>query len=116
MPPNVRPKKRASAITSSRECEEFFHTVPEFERMLVRSGIILIKYWFSITDQEQNLQVPCQEVHHDPITLPDPTSLTTHAILFRRNCTCQRGTDPSRDSRTVAKTTNTGLVKRTFCV
>ena len=71
MPPNVRPKKRASAITSSRECEEFFHTVPEFERMLVRSGIILIKYWFSITDQEQNLQVPCQEVHHDPITLPD---------------------------------------------
>jgi len=46
MPPNVRPKKRASAITSSRECEEFFHTVPEFERMLVRSGIILIKYWF----------------------------------------------------------------------
>jgi polyphosphate kinase 2 len=35
------------------EYEEFFRTVPEFEKMLVRSGIILIKYWFSITDDEQ---------------------------------------------------------------
>jgi polyphosphate kinase 2 len=35
------------------EYEEFFRTVPEFERMLLRSGIILIKYWFSITDEEQ---------------------------------------------------------------
>jgi len=30
--------------------------MPEFERMLVRSGIVLIKYWFSITDEEQNLR------------------------------------------------------------
>ena len=35
------------------EYEEFFRTVPEFERMLQRSGIILIKDWFSITDEEQ---------------------------------------------------------------
>jgi polyphosphate kinase 2 len=35
------------------EYEEFFRSVPEFERMLVRSGIILLKYWFSITDDEQ---------------------------------------------------------------
>ncbi|MDQ0394276.1 polyphosphate kinase 2 [Labrys monachus] len=35
------------------EYEEFFRSVPEFERMLVRSGIILLKYWFSITDEEQ---------------------------------------------------------------
>jgi len=33
--------------------EEFFRSVTEFERMLVRSGIILVKYWFSITDDEQ---------------------------------------------------------------
>lgn len=33
--------------------EEFFRSVPEFERMLVRSGITLIKYWFSISDEEQ---------------------------------------------------------------
>src|SRR5262249_4479783 len=39
---------------SDDEYEEFFHTVPDLERMLVRSGIILIKYWFSITDQEQH--------------------------------------------------------------
>jgi polyphosphate kinase 2 len=35
------------------EREEFFRSVPEFEKMLVRSGTILIKYWFSISDQEQ---------------------------------------------------------------
>jgi len=38
------------------EYEEFFHSVPEFEKMLVRSGILLIKYWFSITDEEQNFR------------------------------------------------------------
>lgn len=38
------------------EVEEFFRSVPEFERMLVRSGIVLIKYWFSITDDEQQLR------------------------------------------------------------
>jgi polyphosphate kinase 2 (PPK2 family) len=32
---------------------EFMHSCPEFERMLVRSGIILIKYWFSVSDDEQ---------------------------------------------------------------
>ena len=33
--------------------QEFFRTCPEFERMLMRSGIILIKYWFSVSDEEQ---------------------------------------------------------------
>ena len=36
--------------------EEFFESVPEFERLLVRSGIVLVKYWFSISDEEQNLR------------------------------------------------------------
>lgn len=35
------------------EYNEFLRTVPEFERMLARSGIILIKYWFSVSDKEQ---------------------------------------------------------------
>ena len=35
------------------EYMEFLHSCPEFERMLVRSGIILIKYWFSVSDEEQ---------------------------------------------------------------
>jgi polyphosphate kinase 2 (PPK2 family) len=38
---------------SDDEVEEFFRSVPEFERMLVRSGIRVIKYWFSISDEEQ---------------------------------------------------------------
>jgi polyphosphate kinase 2 len=38
------------------EREEFFRSVPEFERMLVRSGMILIKYWFSITDDVQQFR------------------------------------------------------------
>ncbi|OCC04510.1 polyphosphate kinase 2 [Labrys sp. WJW] len=38
------------------EYEEFFRSAPEFERMLVRSGIILLKYWFSITDEEQEFR------------------------------------------------------------
>jgi len=50
---------------SPDDTEEFFRTVPEFERMLVRSGIILIKYWFSITDEEQNLRF--QMRIHDPL-------------------------------------------------
>ena len=35
------------------EYEEFLRSCPEFERMLVRSGIILLKYWFSVSDDEQ---------------------------------------------------------------
>jgi polyphosphate kinase 2 len=45
--------ERVMGFCDNDEYEEFFRTVPEFEKMLVRSGIILIKYWFSITDDEQ---------------------------------------------------------------
>jgi len=45
--------------------EEFFRTVPEFEKMLVRSGIQLLKYWFSITDDEQRLRFLGRM--HDPL-------------------------------------------------
>ncbi|WP_420610075.1 polyphosphate kinase 2 [Candidatus Poriferisodalis sp.] len=38
---------------TEEEYEEFLRSCPEFERMLVRSGIILIKYWFSVSDEEQ---------------------------------------------------------------
>jgi len=47
------------------EYEEFFRSVPEFERMLVRSGIRLLKYWFSITDEEQHLRFLGRI--HDPL-------------------------------------------------
>lgn len=48
--------ERVMGFCSEGEYEEFFHTVPEFEKMLIRSGIILIKYWFSITDDEQHMR------------------------------------------------------------
>ena len=38
---------------TEQQYQEFLRTAPEFERMLVRSGIILIKYWFSVSDDEQ---------------------------------------------------------------
>jgi polyphosphate kinase 2 len=38
---------------SDEDYEEFLRSCPEFERMLVRSGIILLKYWFSVSDDEQ---------------------------------------------------------------
>jgi polyphosphate kinase len=48
--------ERVMGFCSEAEVEEFFRSVPEFERMLVRSGTIVIKYWFSITDDEQHLR------------------------------------------------------------
>jgi polyphosphate kinase 2 (PPK2 family) len=45
---------------SDEQYEEFFRSVPEFEKMLVRSGIQLIKYWFSITDEEQEFRFRCR--------------------------------------------------------
>ena len=50
---------------SDDELEEFFRSVPEFEKMLVRSGIRVIKYWFSITDEEQNIRFLGRI--HDPL-------------------------------------------------
>jgi len=47
------------------EYEEFFRSLPEFERMLVRSGIKLLKYWFSITDEEQHVRFLARI--HDPL-------------------------------------------------
>ena len=48
--------ERVMGFCSEDDVEEFFRSVPEFERMLVRSGTILLKYWFSITDEEQHLR------------------------------------------------------------
>ncbi len=50
---------------NDEQYEEFFRSVPEFERMLARSGIQLIKYWFSISDDEQHLRFLSRI--HDPL-------------------------------------------------
>ncbi|MEO0325474.1 MAG: polyphosphate kinase 2 [Myxococcota bacterium] len=57
--------ERVMGFATEDEVEEFFRSVPEFERMLVRSGITIIKYWFSITDEEQQLRFLMRI--HDPM-------------------------------------------------
>ena len=55
----------APLATTAEQVEQFFKDVPAFERMLVGSGIRLIKYWFSITDEEQQLRFLIRI--HDPL-------------------------------------------------
>ena len=57
--------ERVMGFATDKQVEDFFHDVPEFERMLVRSDIILIKYWFSITDEEQQMRFLMRI--HDPL-------------------------------------------------
>lgn len=57
--------ERVMGFCTDEEYEEFFRSVPEFEKMLVRSGIRLVKYWFSITDEEQHLRFLGRI--HDPL-------------------------------------------------
>jgi polyphosphate kinase 2 len=45
--------ERVMGFCTDEEYREFLRSCPEFERMLMRSGIILIKYWFSVSDDEQ---------------------------------------------------------------
>jgi len=45
--------ERVMGFCTNDEYEEFMRSCPEFERMLVRSGILIVKYWFSVSDEEQ---------------------------------------------------------------
>jgi polyphosphate kinase 2 len=57
--------ERVMGFCNESDVQEFFRSVPDFERMLVRSGIMLIKYWFSITDDEQQFRFMMRI--HDPL-------------------------------------------------
>ncbi|MEB3232227.1 MAG: polyphosphate kinase 2 [Leptolyngbyaceae bacterium] len=57
--------EKVMGFATDDQVETFFRDVPEFERMLVRSGITLIKYWFSITDDEQQMRFLMRI--HDPL-------------------------------------------------
>ncbi len=57
--------ERVMGFCTDEEYEEFFRTVTEFEKMLVRSNIQLVKYWFSITDAEQEFRFRCRV--NDPL-------------------------------------------------
>ena len=45
--------ERVMGFCNEAQYQEFMHSCPEFERMLIRSGVILVKYWFSVSDEEQ---------------------------------------------------------------
>ncbi|GJM42840.1 MAG: polyphosphate kinase 2 [Ardenticatenaceae bacterium] len=48
--------ERVMGFCTDRQYQEFLRSCPQFERMLVRSGIIVLKYWFSVSDEEQELR------------------------------------------------------------
>ncbi len=55
--------ERVMGFCTDDEYREFLRSCPEFERMLVRSGIILIKYWFSVSNEEQERRFQ-KRIHH----------------------------------------------------
>ena len=57
--------ERVMGFAKEDQVEQFFRDVPEFERMLVRSGILVLKYWFSISDEEQQMRFLMRI--HDPM-------------------------------------------------
>ncbi|OYT90070.1 MAG: polyphosphate kinase 2 [Burkholderiales bacterium PBB3] len=57
--------ERVMGFCDDAQLEEFFTTVPEFEKMLLRNGIQLVKYWFSISDDEQHARFLSRI--HDPL-------------------------------------------------
>jgi len=57
--------EQVMGFADDNEVEAFYRDVPEFERMLTRSGIKLVKYWFSITDEEQQMRFMMRI--HDPL-------------------------------------------------
>jgi polyphosphate kinase 2 len=48
--------EKVMRFCTHKQVEEFMFSCPEFERMLVRSGIVLLKYWFSVSDEEQEVR------------------------------------------------------------
>ena len=57
--------ERVMGFCTDQEYQDFMHSCPEFERMLIQSGITLIKYWFSVSDKEQEKRF--QERIENPI-------------------------------------------------
>src|SRR5499427_1471660 len=57
--------ERVMGFCTEEECEEFFRQAPELERMLVRSGIHLVKFWFSVSQDEQRTRFIIRQV--DPV-------------------------------------------------
>ena len=77
--------ERVMGFCTPEELEEFFRSVPEFERMLVRSGIIVVKYWFSITDEEQEFRFKMRI--HDPLKQWKLSPMDLESRVHWEDCT-----------------------------
>ncbi|MDS4012750.1 MAG: polyphosphate kinase 2 [Candidatus Accumulibacter sp.] len=71
--------ERVMGFCTDEEYREFLRTCPEFERMLVRSGIILIKYWFSVSNEEQERRFQKRIFHPEKHWKLSPMDLESRA-------------------------------------
>jgi len=71
--------ERVMGFCTEEEYREFLRTCPEFERMLVRSGIILIKYWFSVSNEEQERRFQKRIFHPEKHWKLSPMDLESRA-------------------------------------
>ena len=71
--------ERVMGFCSNDEYEEFLRACPEFERMLVRSGITLIKYWFSVSDEEQERRFQARLSDRTKLWKLSPMDLTARS-------------------------------------
>ncbi len=78
--------ERVMGFCTNEEYQEFLRACPEFERMLVRSGIILVKYWFSVSDEEQErrfqarIEDPTKRWKLSPMDLESRTKWVEYSI------------------------------------
>lgn len=72
--------ERVMGFCTAAECEEFFETVPEFEHMLTRSGIKLIKYYLDISQDEQKKRL--KERSEDPLKQWKTSPIDAQAIKY----------------------------------
>lgn len=78
--------ERVMGFCTEDEYREFLRSCPEFERMLVRSGIVLVKYWFSVSDEEQErrfqdrINDPTKRWKLSPIDLMSRTKWVEYSI------------------------------------
>jgi polyphosphate kinase len=80
--------ERVMGFCTETEYTEFLHSCPEFERMLVRAGIILIKYWFSVSDEEQERRF--QDRMNDPTKRSKLSGMDVQSRALGRNTPAPR--------------------------
>ena len=71
--------ERVMGFCTDEEHTEFLRSCPEFELMLIRSGIVLVKYWFSVSDEEQERRFKARIEHPDKRWKLSPMDLESRA-------------------------------------